>query len=142
LGVYLPKIENRDFVVRHAQTITVNSTSPIPDETKQKICNIISCNYDVINSNDVTYEHRSTQVITVKRGADSYSEANMGCGEGRVQHIIRALEALPEKSLVLLEEPETSLHPSAQHEFAKYLMDVCIRKRHQIISVRLSPSET
>lgn len=133
MGLYLPKIESRDFVVRHAQSITINNTLPIPDETKQKICSILSCSYDVINSNDVTYEHRSTQVVTVERGGNSYSEANMGCGEGRIQHIIRVLEALPGKSLVLLEEPETSLHPSAQHEFAKYLMDVCIRKRHQII---------
>jgi len=57
----------------------------------------------------------------------------MGCGEGRVQHFIQQLESLPEKSLVLLEEPETSLHQSAQFELGRYLIDVCIRRKHQIL---------
>ena len=33
----------------------------------------------------------------------------------------------------LMPEPETSLHESAQYEFAKYLLDVCARRHHQII---------
>jgi hypothetical protein len=35
--------------------------------------------------------------------------------------------------LFILEEPETSLHEHAQYEFAKYLIDVCIKRKHQII---------
>jgi hypothetical protein len=93
---------------------------------------ILGVSYNEISANAVTLAHRKSEVVTVGRHGCKYSEANMGCGEGRIQHIIRALETLPAKSFVLLEEPETSLHPSAQHEFGAYLLDVCIRKRHQI----------
>ncbi len=133
MGLYLPKIEHRDFVVRHADKLTVSGTGPLSDGTKESICRILSCSYDAIDSHTVSFQHHSTKVVTVSRNSATYSEANMGCGEGRVQHIIRAMEALPEKSLVLLEEPETSLHPSAQHEFAKFLLQICIVRKHQIM---------
>jgi predicted ATPase len=132
MGLYLPKIEVRDFVVRNATKLTVSEKTNIPHGSKQWACNILSCNYDLMEANKVDHDGRVSEVVTVKRANNSYSEANMGCGEGRVQHIIRILETLPEKSLVLLEEPETSLHPSAQHEFGKYLIDVCIRRKHQV----------
>lgn len=57
----------------------------------------------------------------------------MGYGEGRSQYLIGRLETLPERSLILIEEPETSLHPSAQYALGRYLVDVAIRKRHQIL---------
>ena len=56
----------------------------------------------------------------------------MGYGEARSQYLINALELLPNKSLVLIEEPEISLHQSAQYNFGKYLIDVASRKGHQI----------
>lgn len=57
----------------------------------------------------------------------------MGAGEQKVVRLISTLEALPEKSLVLLEEPEISLHPDAQRGLAWYLMTLGRRKGHQII---------
>ncbi len=57
----------------------------------------------------------------------------MGFGEGRVFYTVTSLETAPEQSLFILEEPETSLHEHAQFEFARYLIDVCIRRKHQII---------
>jgi predicted ATPase len=132
MGLYLPKIEVRDFVVRNASKITVTNTEPLPERSKQCACKILGCSYESMDANTVNHAGRTGKVVTVMRSAKTYSEANMGCGEGRVQHIVRVLETIPEKSLVLLEEPETSLHPSAQHEFGKYLIDVCIKRRHQI----------
>ena len=57
----------------------------------------------------------------------------MGCGEGRVQSMIDRLEAAPNKSLIVLEEPESALHQSAQFSLGKYLVDLAIRKGHQIL---------
>jgi predicted ATPase len=133
MGLYLPKVEIRDFIVRNATKLKINTSAPVPEKSKEWICKILDWNYDSVVANSVTHAHKRSDVVTVSRMGNSYSEANMGCGEGRVQHTIRVLETLPEKSLICLEEPETSLHPSAQHEFGKYLIDVCIRKRHQLI---------
>lgn len=57
----------------------------------------------------------------------------MGFGEGRTLYLVDLLENSPEQSLFVIEEPETSLHEHAQHELAKYLLDVCFRRHHQVI---------
>lgn len=132
MGLYLPRVEERDFVTRNAKSIVVESTQAVSTETQIWIKRILGVSYDEIAANSVKLAHRKGEVVTVGRHGCKYSEANMGCGEGRIQHIIRVLETLPDKSFILLEEPETSLHPSAQHEFGAYLLDVCIRKRHQV----------
>ena len=79
-------------------------------------------------SKAVTYSRHNGDVVCVQRGGVEYSEAHMGFGEGRTQSLVVALEKLPKKSLILVEEPETSLHPGAQYALAKYLMDVSIRR--------------
>jgi predicted ATPase len=132
VGLYLPRVEEWDLVTRQAKNVVLQSTEPIKPETKVIISNILGNAYDAADENSVRVKGHSQKVVTVGRDGCTYSESNMGCGEGRIHHIVRVLEGLPDKSLVLLEEPETSLHPSAQHQFSKYLVDVCTRKRHQV----------
>jgi predicted ATPase len=132
VGLYLPRIEVRDFVVRNAARVTVEESIPLMESAQSTATRILGCAYDSMADNKVRHGGRLGHVVAVVRGGRPYSEANMGCGEGRVQHLIRQLDLLPEKSLVLLEEPETSLHPSAQYEFGRYLIDVCIQRKHQI----------
>lgn len=69
-----------------------------------------------------------------------YSENHMGCGEGRLIRMIDAIENAPEKNLIIIEEPETALHQDAQHNLAVYFLQVCLRKRHQIIVTTHSPT--
>lgn len=133
VGVYLPKIERRDYFVRNAGSVVISGTQPIDDRSKQWISRVLGIGYDHISSNSVSHGGKRGEVVSVSRNGAGYSESHMGYGEGRTQHMITALEALPDKSLVLIEEPETSLHPKAQHEFAYYLMDVCVTKGHQIL---------
>ena len=63
---------------------------------------------------------------------NTYSETHMGFGEGRVQTLIKALESVEPRSLILIEEPEYALHQGAQYRLGRYLVDLCIRKGHQI----------
>ncbi len=133
VGLYLPRIEQRDFVIRNAAQLQISSTSSLAPEVRTAICKALGVSYDDIRSHNVTVASSAAKVVSVSRSGVEYSEAHMGYGEGRTQFLIAALESLPEKSLVLIEEPETSLHPSAQYQFGLYLMDVCIRRRHQIL---------
>jgi hypothetical protein len=57
----------------------------------------------------------------------------MGFGEARLLYIVDILENSSDKSLFVIEEPETSLHEDAQYKFIKYMLDVCVRKGHQVI---------
>lgn len=133
VGLYLPKIEQRDFIVREARRLQVTGHSLVTNEIKDWTCKVLGQAYDNMMSNTVTYSKRKGKVISVQRFGITYSESHMGFGEGRSQYLISTLETIPERSLVLIEEPETSLHPSAQYEFGRYLLDVVRRRRHQIL---------
>jgi len=132
-GLYLPKIEQRDFITRHAHQLDISEYAAVSDDNKSWTSRVLSQSYEIILSNTVKYSGRSGKIISVERSGLKYSEAHMGYGEARSQFLIGSLELLPEKSLVLIEEPETSLHPSAQFEFGSYLVDVSRRRGHQIL---------
>ena len=132
VGHYLPRIEQRDFVVRNAKNLQITGQQDVPQLVTDAASAILACQYSTAKSKAVTYSRHNGDVVCVQRGGVEYSEAHMGFGEGRTQSLVVALEKLPKKSLVLVEEPETSLHPSAQYALAKYLMDVSIRRGHQI----------
>lgn len=133
IGLYLPKIEIRDFLLRNAGKLTVTGSTAATAAEKQWIQRILSGSYDAVTNNQVKHGSKTGGVVTVERHGSTYSEANMGCGEGRVQHLVQILENLPNKSLILLEEPETSLQQSAQFALGEYLIDVCSRKGHQVM---------
>ena len=89
--------------------------------------------YDGIRRNTVSYATQKRSVVRVQRGPNQYSEAHMGYGEARSQYLIQTIESLRPQSLVLIEEPEISLHSHAQHEFGCYLVDVSSRNGHQAV---------
>lgn len=69
-----------------------------------------------------------------------YSEAFAGSGEvAVVRLVIRILEAKP-YSLILLDEPEVSLHPGAQERMKIFLLEQIKNKKHQIVLASHSPS--
>lgn len=132
IGTYLPKIEKSDFVYRYPSEVNLLGELPIENSSKDWICKILSRSYDSIFSQEYSLRKRKGKVNCVKHLDITYSESHMGFGEARSHYLVRLLEELPEKSLVLIEEPEISLHPSAQYQFGCYLIDVCIRRGHQI----------
>ena len=84
---------------------------------------------------DVTvqpYKFKRSGIGIAKRLSANYSENNMGFGEGRVIHAVWLMETCPERSLVVIDEPDIGLHVSAQREFSKYLLSVSCRRGHQI----------
>jgi predicted ATPase len=132
-GLYLPRIERRDFIVRNARQLIISTSTTVIDFIKDWTCMILGQKYENIFSNTVTYFQYSGEIASINRRGITYSESHMGYGEGRSHYLVKTLETLPVKSLVLIEEPETSLHPSAQYEFGRYLIDVVMRKKHQIL---------
>lgn len=131
--VYIPKVERRDLSVYGGATLQFTEKREIDVEVIEKMARIIGHKYDDVTFQGVSHKGKESEVGIASRLGYSYSENNMGFGEGRVLYTIDNLETSPEQSLFILEEPETSLHESAQHEFAKYLLDVCNRRHHQII---------
>jgi len=68
-----------------------------------------------------------------------YSEANAGSGEMAVVRLVKEVLDAPNYSLILLDEPEVSLHPGAQIRLKSFLLGEIVRKKHQIILTSHSP---
>lgn len=69
-----------------------------------------------------------------------YSEAFAGSGEFAAVVLVHELDKAPERALVLLDEPETSLHPRAQEELLRHVADVSLRKKLQVVISTHSPT--
>lgn len=131
--VYIPKVERRDLSVYGGSSLQLTEKRDISSDTVIRLARIIGNKYDDVSFQSVKHNGKESEIGLAKRLGYNYSENNMGFGEGRILYTVDKLENAPEQSLFILEEPETSLHESAQHEFAKYLLDVCYRRHHQII---------
>ena len=69
-----------------------------------------------------------------------YSEAVAGSGEIAVVRLVKEVLAAPRYSLILLDEPEVSLHPGAQIRLKTFLLEQIKLKQHQIVLTSHSPS--
>ena len=69
-----------------------------------------------------------------------YSEYNAGSGEFLVALMLDQISRLPEKALLLLDEPEVSLHPGAQKRFMQCLLSIIKKKKLQVIMTTHSAS--
>lgn len=70
----------------------------------------------------------------------SYSEAHAGSGEYAVVRLVDAIRSAPERSLILLDEPEVSLHPGAQAKLLQFIEREVLRGGHQVVMSTHSPS--
>lgn len=69
-----------------------------------------------------------------------YSEAYAGSGEFATIMLVHRIFNTPEYSLVLLDEPETSLHPGAQKALIDFLIRITAEKKLQIIMATHAPA--
>ncbi|WP_051957563.1 ATP-dependent nuclease [Altibacter lentus] len=69
-----------------------------------------------------------------------YSEAVAGSGEIAVVRLVREVLAAESYSLILLDEPEVSLHPGAQTRLKLFLLNQIKSKKHQVVLTSHSPS--
>jgi len=95
-------------------------------------------------SSGTLIEHRfyetwgtSVQFSTEHR---SYTDAYAGSGEAAVVTLVREVCAAAPGTLVLLDEPEISLHPGAQRELVRFLLNQCRDKKLQVVLSTHSPT--
>lgn len=71
--------------------------------------------------------------VKFETDARNYSECFAGSGELAVVNLVLALEKLNDFDLLLLDEPETSLHPGAQEKLIEHLLELSRDKCIQVI---------
>ncbi|MBO3116797.1 ATP-binding protein [Winogradskyella sp. DF17] len=77
--------------------------------------------------------------IRLKQKNINYSEAFAGSGETAVVILVHKIYNASNESLILLDEPETSLHSGAQKRLMSFLIEQCIKKKHQVVISTHSP---
>lgn len=132
MSYFIPYQELNSNLLRDGKA-NITASESYDSEIVKRAASILSIDYTELQNNKVANEKRETQVISAKKSTVAYSENHMGCGEGRLLKLIDALENAPNQSLFVIEEPETALHQLAQHKLSQYFLDICLRKRHQII---------
>jgi energy-coupling factor transporter ATP-binding protein EcfA2 len=70
--------------------------------------------------------------VVFKRGGE-YSEAFAGSGEVAAVSVVVQILSAKTFSLILLDEPETSLHPGAQRALLRFLLEQIKEKKHQVV---------
>lgn len=112
----------------------------IPHEGVEAIGRILGRSYSKIKL--VKHDLFDAEGYTAQLFHDkvTYSEAFAGSGEFAAIMLIFAISNASPYSLILLDEPETSLHPGAQKELIKYIQEKSLEKKIQFVIATHSPS--
>jgi predicted ATPase len=86
------------------------------------------------------FDRNKSPSVIFKTEAHTYSESFAGSGELAVVNLVLRVEELADYGLLLIDEPETSLHPGAQSELIRYLLDKAKAKKIQIVIATHSPT--
>ena len=89
-------------------------------------CTILDHNYYDSNSGYGSTAYFCTNELR-------YSEAFAGRGEFAVVKLVHEIHGTPDHSLVILDEPEVSLHPGAQEELKRFLLKMIKIKNLQVV---------
>lgn len=78
-------------------------------------------------------KYKFSPSVIFETGKLNYSECFAGSGELAVVNFVLAMEGLKNFDLLLLDEPETSLHPGAQERLLEYLLKIVDEKLIQVV---------
>ncbi|HEK1767536.1 TPA: AAA family ATPase [Pseudomonas putida] len=87
-----------------------------------------------------TFFKNSGKTVRLTHSDIRYSEAFAGSGEFAVVMLVLGILQAPQKSLILLDEPEVSLHPGAQERLMKFIISETSKNHHQVILSTHSPA--
>lgn len=77
--------------------------------------------------------HEGWTILFQTHYFNGYSDAFAGSGESAAALLVHHILQAPEKSLILLDEPETSLHPRAQERMLEFIAHQAVRKSLQVV---------
>jgi len=117
-----------------------NKSKVTLDATQIKIINeILGKNYSEIEIIEHNLFKEWGFSIRLKSPELQYSEAFAGSGETAIVMLIYRIYNAEEESLILLDEPETSLHSGAQKRLMNFILEICVHRKHQFVISTHSP---
>lgn len=123
----------RSFIYDGKERILNNMSKQLSRELVEKISCILGSRYDEIYVIHHIFFNTPGLTFKLKKLGVDYTEAFAGSGEFAVINLVLKLSNLPRNSLILLDEPEVSLHPRAQKNLMEYLFAEVLSKKHQVV---------
>lgn len=124
---------------RAKKKLNPNPAVQLSSDEVQVISNILSKNYKSCHM--VEHKIFGSMGYSIRFISDdrSYTEAFAGSGEMAVARVVHTVMNAEEGSLILLDEPEVSLHPGAQKKLRDFLLEFSLKRKHQIVACSHSP---
>lgn len=135
-------LQGGDSFVFHKKNRIVSKTI-LTDSLVERISHILDKKYSkiiIIKHTFFTNEPADTILLQTQDLSVDYTEAFAGSGEFAVISLVNQVSKAKEKSLILLDEPEVSIHPGAQEKLVEFLLEEAKKHKHQIIFSTHSPS--
>ena len=105
----------------------------LSETSLRNINDILGQKYTEIRVLDHSFFGERAFTFVIRDKNLNYSEAFAGSGEIAIISLIDRIESIKKNSLILLDEPEVSIHPGAQSKLLAYLIIKCKTQGHQIV---------
>ena len=139
---YAPKLKKSFDECNKVSYFTRRTNKPkkLSSKAVKYISEILGKNYiEIILLEHNFYNHTKGFAIKYKTSGLAYSEAFAGSGETAVVKLVNDILSVEDYSLIILDEPETSLHPAAQKKLIQFLLKKIKIKKLQVVISSHSP---
>jgi predicted ATPase len=118
----------------------ISDNRKLPQEELDAVSEILGRKYDSAQSVvHQLFENRDGMSVRFFQDSLVYTEAFAGSGEVAVVSMVSKIFACNQPTLILLDEPEVSLHPGAQQRLTRFLLQAVLERNHQIVLSTHSP---
>lgn len=124
----------------HGERVVNSENLKLSNDEVLEISQILGREYKEIDLIRHSFYSQDGYTARMKSANLQYTEAFAGSGEFSVVALVYAVHKAADASLILLDEPEVSLHPGAQERLMEYMAESVKNKRHQVVLSTHSPA--
>ncbi len=122
------------------ERILAGGNGPLSDAERNFVGDILGRSYSKIELVHHSFYRLGGYTARICQSEHKYTEAFAGSGEFAVIMLVTTAMRAPKHSLILLDEPEVSLHPGAQERLIEFLAEMVLKHRHQVVFTTHSPA--
>jgi len=132
--------QSQSYIIWRHDRIVDNDNSTLSADEIAAVSEILGRRYDEIKYVRHTFFNCDAYTCLMRTTGLKYTEAFAGSGEFAVVKIVTSVLRAENASLILLDEPEVSLHPGAQDRLIDFLTSCVKLHKHQVVVSTHSPS--
>jgi len=132
-GKLAQSMNGQESVIFYRSERIIEAARDLGPEQIAAVAKILGREYDSIKVIRHRFFNDDGYSVLLRGPHLRYSEAFAGSGEFAVTMLVRGITEAPERSLILLDEPEVSLHPGAQRGLMEFIRQQAKLRRHQFV---------